>query len=62
MASKRILIKSRLPKLSVIPGAGVVGAVVFGGDSVTVTLRSMLKLVGVGEPETVGVGEGGVGG
>lgn len=51
-----------LPKLSVIPGAGVVGAVVFGGDSVTVTLRSMLKLVGVGEPETVGVGEGGVGG
>lgn len=47
-----------------IAGAGVVGPVVFsiGGNPVTVTLTSMLKLVAVGEPGTVGVGGGGVGG
>ena len=47
-----------------VAGAGVVGAVVFsiGGNAVTVTLTSMLKLVAVGEPGTVGVGGGGVGG
>ena len=55
-----------LPKSSFIPvaGAGVVGPVVLsiGGNAVTVTLMSMLKLVTVEEPGTVGVGGWGVGG